>query len=100
MTGSIFLGQPRIFLLGRPAIVCHLFSIFLLTPACLSFQDERDKRRAEREKDDEEALVGGLGKKKGPTGGEPRLVPWDCAWLYFCLFRVDVEYRWNFTNLQ
>lgn len=39
------------------------------------FQDERDKRRAEREKDDEEALVGGLGKKKGPTGGESQLVP-------------------------
>lgn len=31
-------------------------------------EDERDKRRAEREKDDEEALVGGLGKKKGPAG--------------------------------
>jgi len=31
-------------------------------------EDEREKRRAEREKDDEEALVAGLGKKKGPTG--------------------------------
>ena len=40
------------------------WALSLNVPFCL--QEERDKRRAEREKDDEEALVGGgLGKKKG-----------------------------------
>lgn len=42
----------------------HRLRLVLGSPA----QDERDKRRAEREKDDEEALVGGLGKKKGAAG--------------------------------
>ena len=75
-------------------VVCLLlvqFPSLLVEPACnpfvvgsillcqtsyfRCFRDERDKRRAEREKDDEEALVGGLGKKKGPAGGESQLVP-------------------------
>ena len=68
--------------------------LLLLAPAFLSFQDERDKRRAEREKDDEEALVGGLGKKKGPAGGESQLVPHRIATGCNFLSSLTPVQRW------